>query len=79
MASQRPQQIRWVEEAEDPELEARLVQELEHRRRARREVKQVEAARRRSRRLFRLIVLVMLALVVTIGYGVVVLTRSLFL
>jgi hypothetical protein len=77
VARQRQQRsIRWVEEAEDPELERRLIVELEQRRRARQEDRHRRAADKRSRRLFLLYALVTLALVVTIGYGVLTLSRS---
>jgi Flp pilus assembly protein TadB len=78
VARQRQQRIRWIEEAEDPELERRLIQELEQRRRARHEERHRRALEKRSRRLFALYALVTLALVVTIGYGVLTLSRSVF-
>jgi Flp pilus assembly protein TadB len=79
VARQRQQpSIRWIEEAEDPELERRLLQELEQRRRARHEERHRRALEKRSRRLFALYALVTLALVVTIGYGVLTLSRSVF-
>ena len=79
VARQRQQRsIRWIEEAEDPELERRLIQELEQRRRARHEERNRRALEKRSRRLFALYALVTLALVVTIGYGVLTLSRSVF-
>ena len=79
MARQQPQRsIRWIEEAEDPELEKRLLVELEQRRQARREDLRRRALEKRSRRLFLLYAVVTLALVVTIGYGVVTISRTIF-
>jgi hypothetical protein len=79
VARQRPQRsIRWIEEAEDPELEKRLLVELEQRRQARREDLHRRALEKRSRRLFLLYAVVTLALVVTIGYGVITISRTIF-
>jgi hypothetical protein len=76
--SSRPRQVRWIEEADDPELEERLVHELEARREARREERVRRAQEKRSRRIFLLISVVTLALVVAIGYAVVAIARSHF-
>ena len=76
--SSRPRQVRWIEEADDPELEERLVQELEARREARREERVRRAQEKRSRRIFLLFAMITLALVVAIGYAVVTIARTHF-
>jgi hypothetical protein len=76
--SSRPRQVRWIEEADDPELEERLVKELEARREARREERVRRAQDKRSRRMFLLFSLVTLALVTAIGYAVVAIARAHF-
>lgn len=77
-SQQQPRPIRWVEEADDPELEERLVRELAVRRDARRAERVHRAAERRSRRLFLLFALVTLALVAAISYGAYAIGRGLF-
>ena len=76
MAHPDPRRVRWVEEAEDPELEERLQEELERKRLERIADRERRVAEKRSRRLFTLFVLVALALVVVIGYGVLVVMRT---
>ena len=76
--SSRPRQVRWIEEADDPELEERLVRELEARRDARREERVRRVQEKRARRLFLLFAVVTLALVVAIGYAVVAIARTHF-
>jgi hypothetical protein len=71
-------QVRWIEEAEDPEFEERLLHELEVRRRVRQEERVRKAQERRSRRLFAFFALITLALVITIAYGVVTIARTHF-
>ena len=76
--SGRPRQVRWIEEADDPELEERLVRELAARRDARREERVRRVQEKRSRRMFLLFSVVTLALVVAIGYAVVAIARTHF-
>ena len=76
--SGRPRQVRWIEEADDPELEERLVLELAARRDARREERVRRVQEKRSRRMFLLFSVVTLALVVAIGYAVVAIARTHF-
>jgi hypothetical protein len=70
--------VRWVEEAEDPELEARLIRELEHRRIARRVEHERRRRERRAGAAFWLVTLVALALAAAIAYGAFEIARALF-
>jgi len=78
VARETPRRVRWIEEADDPDLEAQLLRELEARRDARHEVRRQREVEKRARRLFWLFSLLVLALVGTIGYGVLTIARTIF-
>jgi hypothetical protein len=72
--SERPG--RWVSEPEDPALEMQLQRELEQRRQARIEARRRRRYEKREGLLFWFFALVLAGLVGLIGYGVVIVTRS---
>jgi hypothetical protein len=72
--SERPE--RWVSEPEDPALEMQLQRELEQRRQARIEARRRRRYEKREGVLFWFFALVLAGLVGLIGYGVVLVTRS---
>jgi hypothetical protein len=76
--AQQPRPVRWIEEAEDPELEARLVQELTARSRARREDRERRRRERRSRAGFLFLCALLVALVALIGYGAYAIAHAVF-
>jgi cell division septal protein FtsQ len=76
--AQQPRPVRWIEEAEDPELEARLVQELGARSRARREERERRRRDRRSRVAFLFLCALLVALVALIGYGAYAIAHAVF-
>jgi hypothetical protein len=67
---------RWVSEPEDPAFEAQLQRELEQRRQARIEARRRKRYERREGLLFWFFALLLAGLVGLIGYGVVIVTRS---
>jgi hypothetical protein len=67
---------KWVSEAEDPQLERQLQQELAQRRQARIDDRRRRRYEKRETVLFWFFALVLAGLVGLIGYGVVVVTRS---
>jgi hypothetical protein len=72
--SERPG--RWVSEPEDPALEMQLQRELEQRRQARIEARRRRRYEKREGLLFWFFALLLAGLVGLIGYGVVIVTRS---
>ena len=67
---------RWVSEPEDPALEVQLQRELEQRRQARIEARRRRRYEKREGLLFWFFALLLAGLVGLIGYGVVIVTRS---
>jgi hypothetical protein len=67
---------RWVSESEDPALEVQLQRELEQRRQARIDARRRRRYERREGLLFWTFALLLAGLVGLIGYGVVIVTRS---
>jgi hypothetical protein len=67
---------RWVSEPEDPALEVQLQRELEQRRQARIDARRRRRYEKREGLMFWVFALVLAGLVGLIGYGVVVVTRS---
>jgi hypothetical protein len=67
---------RWVSEPEDPALEVQLQRELEQRRQARIDARRRRRYEKREGLLFWFFALLLAGLVGLIGYGVVIVTRS---
>jgi hypothetical protein len=78
VSQEQPRPVRWIEEAEDPELEARLVEELGARSRARREDRERRRRERRSRAGFLFLCALLVALVALIAYGAYAIAHAVF-